>query len=167
MEKDASRLRIRLLSPPPLSGGGCPGRGGRGRRVDRRSRQNYRAEQSDGVDLSCGALRRRERHPLPALPDHPPPPSGGGEGKGLHGREGHASHPVFTSSCWASARPAWFDCESYSAVGNWVYMNRLNTQTTSDCVIARSEATWQSRRPHGLPRRFAPRNDDGFDPGVS
>jgi hypothetical protein len=34
--------------------------------------------------------------------------------------------------------------------------------TIISIVIARSEATWQSKRPDGLPRRFAPRNDGVF-----
>jgi hypothetical protein len=54
----------------------------------------------------------------------------------------------------------------YSAVSNFVHTNMPNTQTTPDRVIARSVATWQSMKPHGLPRRYAPRNDDGFDLGV-
>jgi hypothetical protein len=39
-------------------------------------------------------------------------------------------------------------------------MNMPNTQTASDCVMARSKATRQSMRLFGLPRRCAPRNDD-------
>jgi hypothetical protein len=34
-------------------------------------------------------------------------------------------------------------------------------------VIARSEATWQSRRPIGLPRPFGPRNDGGSSLGFN
>jgi hypothetical protein len=50
---------------------------------------------------------------------------------------------------------------TYSSVSNFVYTNTPNTQTTPDRVIARSAATRQSRRLHGLLRCI--RNDDGFD----
>jgi hypothetical protein len=43
----------------------------------------------------------------------------------------------------------------YSAVSNFEYINRPNTQTISDCVIARAAGPRQSRRPCGLPRRAA------------
>jgi hypothetical protein len=67
----------------------------------------------------------------------------------------------------------------YSAISNFGYLNMPNTKTDPDRVIARSAATRQSMRRFRLPQRHgnpqgpldfceakAPRNDDGFDPGV-
>jgi hypothetical protein len=72
-------------SPPRLRGRGCPGRAGRGGR-EALSDSEDRGQKTEDRKF---AASKRERRPLPALPGHPPPPSG--EGKAIAG----ASSGVF------------------------------------------------------------------------
>jgi hypothetical protein len=49
-------------------------------------------------------LRREGRRPLPPLPGHPPPPSGGGEGSVRGGRRGNAGHPPPRGGGWGEGK---------------------------------------------------------------
>jgi hypothetical protein len=73
-----------LLSPSPLGGGGCPGRGRRGRRAIRRKAPQTSFLRNTITRQISGATRRVEQLPLPALPGHPLPPRGRGDGKRRH-----------------------------------------------------------------------------------
>jgi hypothetical protein len=79
------------------------------------------------------------------------PDTGGSSGEGAFSTaQRRASMPDLLAN--NSFKPTPLRGAAYSAVSN-------SGNQDPTIVIARSEATWQSRRPHGLPRRFAPRND--------
>jgi hypothetical protein len=63
---------------------------------------------------------------------------------------------------WQSIRL--MDCRASLAMTKvlGIAAKALGIAMSSIPVIARPEGPWQSSKPRGLPRRFAPRNDDWF-----
>ena len=79
-ERQGFLSRHRLLSPPPLGGGGCPGRGRRGYPSLRRSRKNHRMAPSEGAVMGHAALRAGQYDAL-SWPCRATLPRQAGEGK--------------------------------------------------------------------------------------